>query len=139
MPRVGPADGTVPDDWALIPAGLGEGDSFRLIFLTSAKSSLTSHAIIADYNTFVQNRAAAGHADIQDYSSLFKVVGSTAAVDARDNTGTTYTSTDLGVPIYWLGGNKVADHYRDFYNGDWDDEANDKNESGNNGPNTSQL
>ena len=57
----------------------------------------------------------------------------TAAVDARDNTGTTGT----GVPIYWLNGNKVADDNADFYDGNWDDEANDKNESGNNGPNTS--
>ena len=106
--------GTVPDDWPLIPTGLGVGDSFRLLFLTSTKRNITNSIDIGDYNTFVQNRAAAGHADIQDYSSLFKVVGSTAAVDARDNTGTTYTNTDLGVPIYWLGGNKVADHYRDF-------------------------
>ena len=134
--RYGPADGTVPDDWGLIPAGLGPGDSFRLVFLTSTKSSLTS-TDIADYNTFVQNRAAAGHADIQAYSALFKVVGSTAAVDARDNTGTTYTNTDKGVPIYWLNGAKVADDYEDFYDGSWDNEANDKNASGTNGPNTS--
>ncbi len=129
-------DATVPDDWPLIPAGLGVGDSFRLIFMSSTKRVLTS-TDIADYNTFVQNRAAAGHADIQDYSSLFKVVGSTATVDARDNTGTTYTTTDKGVPIYWLGGAKVADEYEDFYDGSWDDEANDKTESGTNGPDTS--
>ena len=65
------------------------------------------------------------------------MVGSTAAVDARDNTGTTYTNTDKGVPIYWLGGAKAADDYEDFYDGDWDDEVNDKNESGTDGPDTS--
>ena len=59
------------------------------------------------------------------------------AKDARDNTATTFTSSDKGVPIYWLNGNKVADEYEDFYDGSWDDEANDKNESGTNGPDTS--
>ena len=44
---------------------------------------------IDTYNTWIQDRAAAGHTDIQDYSSTFNVVGSTAAVDARDNTATT--------------------------------------------------
>ena len=40
------------------------------------------------------------------------------------------TNTDLdrratrGVPIYWVGGSKVADDYADFYDGDWDDETN---------------
>ena len=67
--------------------------------------------------------AAAGHASIRAYSSGFRVVGSTAAVDARDNTGTIYTSADKGVPIYWLGGSKVADDYEDFYDGSWDNES----------------
>ena len=53
------------------------------------------------------------------------------------HTYTTYTSTDKGVPIYWLNGAKAADQYEDFYDGSWDDEANDKNESGTNGPDTS--
>ena len=60
------------------------------------------------------------------------MVGCTAAVDARDNTATTYTATDKGVPVYWLNGAKAADEYEDFYDGSWDDEANDKNESGTN-------
>ena len=67
------------------------------------------------------------------------MVGCSAAVDARDNTKTTYTTTDKGVPIYWLNGAKAADQYEDFYDGSWDDEANDKNESGTNGPDTSQA
>ena len=51
-------------------------------------------------------------------------------MDARDNTRTTYTSEDKGVPIYWLNGNKVVDDYEDFYDGTWDDEANSTDESG---------
>ena len=121
----------VPSDWSLIPAGLSSGDTFRLIFLSSTKRD-GSATDIATYNSFIQTRAAAGHADIQTYSDGFTVVGCTADIDARDNTGT----TGVGVPIYWLNGNKVADDYADFYDEDWDEEAADKNELGNNGPNT---
>ena len=93
----------VPADWGLIPSGLGAGAEFRLIFISSGTRNAAS-TDIADYNTFVQTAAAAGHADIQSYSSAFRVVGSTADVDARYNTGTTYTADDKGVAIYWLGG-----------------------------------
>ena len=79
----------------------------------------------------MQTRAAAGHTNIQSYSSGFRVVGSTASVDARDNTSTRYTSSDKGVPVYWLGGAKVADNYEDFYDGSWDEEVNLKDQSGN--------
>ena len=128
---------TVPADWSLIPTGLSTGDKFRLLFLSSTKRNASS-TDIADYNTFIQTRAAAGHTDIRDYSADFRAVGCTAAVDARDNTKTTYTTTDKGVPIYWLNGAKAADQYEDFYDGSWDDEANDKNEFGTNGLDTSQ-
>ena len=46
-------------------------------------------------------------------------------------------STDTDAPIYWLGGSKVADNYADFYDGNWDDEVNDKNESGTDAHDTS--
>ena len=116
---------TVPHNWGLIPSGLGSGTRFRLLFATSTTRDATATAIAA-YNTFVQGRAAAGHTAIRAYSTHFRVVGSTAAVAARDNTATTGT----GVPIYWLGGNKVADNYADFYDGSWDDETNATDESG---------
>ena len=119
----------VPADWSLVPSGLQEGDQFRLLFISSAHRN-ASPSEIATYNTWIQARAANGHTDIQDYSSSFRAVGSTEDMDARDNTGTTYTSSDKGVAIYWLGGNKVADDYEDFYDEDWDEEAAMKNESG---------
>ena len=128
-----PAEVEVANDWSLIPSGLVAGDKFRLLFLSSTKTDGTSYDI-ADYNTFVQGRAAAGHTDIRAYSGGFRSVGCTADSDARDNTGTTGT----GVVIHWLDGTKVADDNADFYNENWDNEANDKNELGNNGPNTSQ-
>ena len=129
---------SVPSNWTLKPTALAAGAKFRLLFLSSTPSAVSS-TDIADYNTFIQTRAAAGHTDIRAYSAGFRVVGCTAAVDARDNTKTTYTTTDKGVPIYWLNGAKAADQYEDFYDGSWDDEANDKNESGTNGPDTSQA
>ena len=122
----------VPADWSLKPTALAAGAPFRLLFLSST-NRVGSDTDIADYNTFIQDLAAAGHADIQAYSAGFRVVGCTADTDARDNTSTTGT----GVPIYWLNGGKVADNYADFYDGYWWNEANDKNESGTDGPDTS--
>ena len=127
----------VPKTWSLVPTGLNAGDEFRLLFLSSTKRDATSTNIDA-YDTFIQDLAAAGHTDIQAYSDGFRAVGCTEATDARDTTGTTYTVDDKGVPIYWLNGTKVADDYEDFYDETWDDEANDKNELGTNGPDTSQ-
>ncbi len=120
---------TVPEDWALTPSGLRPGEKFRLLFVTSTtRTSNVGENMISTYNSFVQNAAAAGHSAIRPYSAQFRVVGSTAAVDARDNTGTTGT----GVPIYWLNGAKVADNYADFYDGTWDGPPNrsPKNEAG---------
>ena len=137
------ADGSlgpsVPNDWALKPSGLGGGDQFRLIFLTSL-GHVGSDTDIEVYNDFVRDTAAAsGHAAIQAYGAAFNAVGCTTSTDARDNTHTTYTSSNKGVPIYWLNGNKVADEYEDFYDGSWDDEANDKNQLGFNGLDTSNV
>ena len=62
------------------------------------------------------------------------MVGSTNTVDALDNTGTTHTSSNRGVPIYWLRGAKVADDYADFYDGSWDHWGTAQNEHGNGHP-----
>ena len=129
----------VPQNWSLTPPGLAVGDRFRLLFLSSTKTEPDSGRI-ADYNAFVQNLAAAGHADIQDFSAGFRAVACPlASVNAPGNTGTSYTTTDKGVPIYWLNGNKAADDYEDFYDGSWDDEANDRDETGHDGRDTSQI
>ncbi len=116
----------VDEHWALIPTGLSTGDKFRLLFVTSTNYAPTA-TDIAHYNTEIQTRAKAGHAAIGDScGDLFRIVGSTSAVDARDNTGTTGT----GEPIYWLNGAKLADDYADFYDGSWDDYGG-RNEHGN--------
>ena len=120
------ADGsyTVPRDWALKPSAVARGAKFRLMFITSGRRNATS-TDIAVYNSFVQARAAAGHTSIRSYSAQFRALGSTATVHARDNTMTTGT----GVPIYWLGGDKIANNYGDFYDGSWASKAG-RNEAG---------
>ena len=125
--------GTTSD---LIPTDLA-GDRFRLIFVTYQGHPATS-TDIENYNTYVQSQANASNAlaGIKTHSSSFRVLGSTADVDARDNTYTTYTDDEPGIPIYWLNGNKVADDYADLYDGSWDDEANPTLRNGNTIPPT---
>ncbi len=112
---------TVPADWPLVPAGIRPGHSFRLLFVTR-DLYFPGSADIADYNTLLQNLASSGHRSIQPYASLFKIVGSTSAVDARDNSETNPDPNEdgPGVRIYWLDGAKVADDYADFYDGAWE-------------------
>ena len=106
----------VPSDWPLKPSGLNVGEEFRLMFM-GKNSRAADSTDIAVYDAYVQGRIAAiGHSEIKAYASHFKVLGSTAAVNARTHTGTTGTA---GIPIYWLNGQKVADNYGDFYDGSW--------------------
>ncbi len=120
-----PTQVSVAPDWPLTPSGLSGGDSFRLLFVSSTTRN-ASDTDIATYNSFVQTAAKAGHMAISDdVGDAFTAVASTSSVDARDNTST----TGAGVPIYWLGGDKAADDYADFYDGSWDSHA-ARNESG---------
>ncbi len=122
----------VPSNWPLIPSGLSAGDQFRLLVVVEEARDATA-TDIAEYDSFVQTEISQnGHASIRDHSSIFKVLGSTATVDARDHTNTTYTASDTGVPIYWLNGSKIADDYDDFYDDDWDgnSKANPRYEDG---------
>ena len=112
----------VPHGASIIPSGISGGQSFRLLFVTSTTTAATSTSI-STYNTFVQGRAATNanlkNAAGASFSGEFRAIVSTSTTDARDNTATTGT----GVPIYWLGGAKVADNYGDFYDGSWDSVA----------------
>ena len=129
------ADGsyTVPFDWALKPPGLGGlartsrqrggGQVFRLLFITDDWRDATS-TDIGDYDTHVQNAARSGHPAIRPYADGFQVVGSTAAVDARD-----HTHTDPGndghtdAPIHWLNGQRVAPNNAGFWSDTWENWA----------------
>ena len=77
----------ISSDSPLVPSGLRSGDRFRLIFLSSTQRNADPTDIYY-YNKFVQDRAAAGHADIRAHSAGFRAVACTEDVDARDNTGT---------------------------------------------------
>ena len=131
---------TVQSDWSLIPkdsennALVTAGQSFRLLFVTSTsrdgRISQTNQAPFptATANSFVQARANTNNT-LKPFKDEFRAVYSTSATDARDNTATTYTNANKGVPIYWVGGDRVANDYADFYDGSWDSTA-AKNESG---------
>ncbi|WP_420611312.1 Calx-beta domain-containing protein [Candidatus Poriferisodalis sp.] len=141
----------VPDNWALKPSGVGPGEQFRLLFKTHNERDATA-STISTYDTFVRNRvsgAGTGHADIRQYSSTFRVVGSTATVDAAAHTATGImvagepSHTPFSTPIYWLNGPRIADDYNDFWDGTWDDNshgahrrANGNVSTNNRGPNT---
>ncbi|MYK04995.1 MAG: hypothetical protein F4030_08430, partial [Gammaproteobacteria bacterium] len=109
---------TVPADWALKPTGLAAGATFRLLFVTSTTRNGVS-ADFATYNTFVQDRAKAGHSAISDScGNKFKAIVSTSSTSQNARSNTAIRSTDT--EIHWLNGPKAADNYADFYDGSWD-------------------
>ena len=122
-------DNDIPAASSLVPAGVSAGNGFRLLFVTSDTRDARS-TDIDDYNTFVQNAAASGHADIQPFSSLFRALASTLSVSALDNTATNHTTAEPGVPIFWLAGPQAADDYDDFYDGGWDHRDPGRDENG---------
>ena len=89
-----------------VPTDLNVGDTYRLAFVTSTTTAATS-TDIAFYNAFVTG-VANTQAELADLLTTWSVIGSTAALDARDNTGTNPTST--GVPIYRLDDTRITDH-----------------------------
>ena len=126
-------DITVPADWALKPSGLGGGDAFRLIFITSETRTAES-TDIDDYNRWARGVVArGGHANLLPYGGLVTVIGTTAAVEARENTGIwdpdlnsgsggytdgSASASDSGMKIYWLAAPpayRVADSYFEFH------------------------
>ena len=107
----------VPSDWPLIPPGLGAGAEFRLLAKTKNPRPAPTATDIAVYNDCVQEQVRTrGHRAVQAYADSFRVLGSTSAVNARTNTGTT---GDGGPAIYWLNGALVATNNADFYAGTW--------------------
>ena len=117
--------------WSLRPSGLGEDDEFRLIFISS-QGRTAGPTSISTYNSWIQSQAGSGHTDIRTHRNGFRAVVCTEDDDARENTAMNHTTV---VPVYWLGGAKVADSYNDFYDGSWDNDTNtkDRTEDGING------
>ena len=117
----------VPHGWALVPSGVGDGEKFRLLFITSTRLDARGDRI-GSYNQYVQGRANAGHRAIRAYKSGVRVLGSSSAVNARANTCTTGTGSGIG--IYWLNGSKIANSYSDLYDGSWQNGGSGKDENG---------
>lgn len=114
----------------VVPPDLAVGAQYRLVFVTEGKRDATS-TDIDDYNNFVTSQVRLsilpGTTDTALYQALngagidpntitWKAIGSTASVDARDNTGTNPTLS-TGVPIYLIDGNRVANNNADLWDG----------------------
>lgn len=96
------------------PAGLNVGDSYRIAFQTSYGRNANLRTIDA-YNQFVTDVAEA----IPELAALeteWRIIGSTDAVDARDNTDTN-SNVWAGVAIYLLDGSLIADDNLDLWDG----------------------
>ena len=126
----------VPLDWSLKPAGIGPGERFRLIFLSSTKRNATS-SDIETYNTFVQNprppATPTSRTTPRDSGSSAAPKPSTPATTP----GPTPTAPECR-STGWAA-TRSPTSYTDFYDGSWDDEANDRNELGNDAHDTSQT
>ena len=119
------ADGsyTVPFDWPLKPLGLGAGETFRLLFMTEDHRDATA-ADIGVYDAHVREAARDGHAAVRRYADHFRVVGSTAAVDARDHTRTNPNNAGhTDAEVWWLNGERVAANNAGFWSDTWENWA----------------
>ena len=114
---------TVPLDWPLKPLGVGAGETFRLMFMTEDHRDATA-ADIAVYDSHVQDEAREGHGAIRRYADGFRVVGSTAMVDARDHTGTNPAEAGhTDAEVWWLNGKRIAANHAGFWSDTWENWA----------------
>ena len=111
-----------------MPSDLSFGDIYRILFVTI--DGFPASTLRSANDRVIGAAGTPIDLLVTHIANTFRAVVSTRHVDARVNTGTTYTAADKGVPIYWANGGKVADDYEDFYDGDWDDEANARDEFG---------
>ena len=119
-----------PND-SLVPSGLGTGDVFRLLFATTGTfdADTTDHE---EYYSHALTESASSSLDsLSECYRCARPLISTGNIDARTITNTVYTNDDKGLPVYWLGGSKVADNYEDFYDGSWANETSARDRNGN--------
>ncbi|MFU8781318.1 MAG: hypothetical protein ACNA71_09910, partial [Kiritimatiellia bacterium] len=98
------------------------GDQYRLVFLTSTDGDHvgTEYGDIEWYNARMQALADASTAySISTTDGVtWKVIGSTAAVDARDNTATNPNVHGDGHPVFLLDGNTlIAADFNELWSG----------------------
>jgi hypothetical protein len=99
-----------------VPTSLIPGAEYRLAFVTSAERNGAS-TLIQSYNTFVTD-VANSQAALASLGTTWKAIGSTATVDARDNTGTNPVVDGVGVPIFLLNDTLLANDNSDLWDGD---------------------
>ncbi len=99
------------------------GDTYRFAFHTNSDTGRVTgneSTDIAWYNAFVQNLADASTAygiSAAD-GATWKVIGSTAAINARDNTETNPNVDGFGEAIFLLDGTTlIASNYSDLWDG----------------------
>ena len=133
--NLNPPEEEAAADYGLVPAGLRNGDRFRLLFITYSTTTAESDQGSSFDDSVGNDIAVAG--DLYTFFRVSDLVNTSAralvsvpGVYARVRTDTTFTADDKGVPIYWLRGSKVADDYEDFYDGSWDDVASPRNSRG---------
>ncbi len=88
-----------------VPTDLSPGDRYRIVFATSSRRDAGDDNI-ANYNAFV-SAVAASQPELAALATTWRAIGSTAAVDARDNTDTNPTIS-TGAPIYNTVGSRIA-------------------------------
>ena len=99
-----------------VPTSLNPGDEYRLAFVTSAGPTGCPRLLspTTRFVTAVANTQAA----LASLGTTWKAIGSTATVDARDNTGTNPFVDGVGVPIFLLNDTLLANDNFDLWDGD---------------------
>ena len=111
------------------PEGIGPGDWFRFLLVTDGNRISGDDGLFfasSRNQTFYYGDVSNSTLNDNGISTLAiqtQAVVSTRLVDAREVTNTIATDDDGGVPIYWVNGNKAADDYNDFWDGNWDEET----------------
>lgn len=97
-----------------VPPSLSPGEQYRLAFRTGARTNALS-SDIEFYNAFVTN-VANTVPQLAQLGTTWKIIGSTSAVDATENTSTN-PSSSVGVSIFRLDGALVASSNADLWDG----------------------
>ena len=106
----------------MTPAGLGPGDQFRVIFVSSATRNASS-SDIAEYDTFITNLASAAGLTYNGASVTWQALGSTVtftatSIDLVSANDPGRLPVDVSSPaLYRLDGVEVADSTSDLWDG----------------------
>lgn len=92
-----------------LPAGLGSGENYQLVFVTQGTHNGTSPDI-SIYNDFVNSQANLSGSITASIGALWFAVVSTPSVDARDN-------ALISAPLFLLDGTQVATGFMDLWDG----------------------